>query len=151
MKFHRQWRWAPWLGGQLARAIGPMEAERVIVCPVPMHWLRRWRRGYDQATLLAREVGRRRNWPVASLLRRKRLTLPQVSLPPSKRAANVRGSFAIVPVDLTGCHVVLVDDVKTTGATLGACARLLRKAGAEAVHAAVVAVADPQGRRFAFK
>ena len=57
----------------------------------------------------------------------------------------MRNSFAIEAVDLTGHEVLLIDDVKTTGATLSACTRLLKQAGALSVHVAVIAVADPKG------
>jgi len=89
-----------------------------------------------------------RGWPTAPLLRRTRHTHPQTAVAPSQRASNAAGSIAAEPIDLAGWHVVLVDDVKTTGATLAACARALRSQGAEGVYAAVAAVADPQGQDF---
>ncbi|MEX0654035.1 MAG: ComF family protein [Phycisphaeraceae bacterium] len=141
-KFHGHWRWTPWLGRQLAEVVGePMVAGQVAVCPVPMHWGRRWWRGYNQARLMADALAAARGWPVADVLHRPRGRPPQTAVPPHRRAGNVAGSFAVEPVDLSGWEIVLVDDVKTTGATLTACARLLREAGARSVVVAVAAVA----------
>jgi len=123
----------------------PPDSKPVVVCPVPMHWARRIGRGYNQAHLIGSALARDRRWPIARLLKRTRYTPPQTAVGPSRRVANVRQSFAIKRVDLTGWHVWLVDDVKTSGATLNACARLLRRAGAQQVNAAVVAVAHPRG------
>lgn len=147
MKFGRQWRWAPWLGDRLAEALPRWEAQAVVV-PVPMSWRRRWRRGYNQSDLIAEAVGKSRGWPLAPVLHRTRHTSPQTSVTFSDRERNVAGSFAVAPIDLSGWVVVLVDDVKTSGSTLAACSRLLRKAGADRIHVAVAAVADPKGADF---
>ena len=85
---------------------------------------------------------------MAPLLYRTRHTPPQTSLPPSARPANVRRSFGIRNVDLTGFDIWLIDDVKTTGSTLRSCARLLRRRGARSIHIAVAAVADPRQQDF---
>ena len=82
-------------------------------------------------------MAKRRGLRVAHLLKRKGWRPPQTNIPPSQRERNVRGSFVIAPVDLKNWHIWLVDDVKTSGATLRVCARLLRKAGAARVSAAV--------------
>ncbi len=139
-----------WMGEQLASAVGePFDADKLVVCPVPMHWMRRWLRGFNQSALIAEQLAAVRGWRVAPLLQRPRATQPQTSVAPSRRTANIRGSFALLEeVDLTGYEVLLVDDVKTTGATLHACTRLLRQAGARSVCAAVAAVADPRGHDF---
>lgn len=149
MKFRRGWWYGPWFGQRLAAAVGRAIPEPCVVCPVPMPRLRRWRRGYNQAFLMAEALGRTRGWPVARLLRRTRYTLPQTAVAPSRRRDNIRGSLAMrAAVDLAGWNVCLVDDVKTSGTTAAACARLLRDAGAEQVVLAVAAVADPQGGGF---
>jgi ComF family protein len=148
-KFGGQWRWSLTLGEMLGRGVARSAVEtQVAVCPVPMHWARRWRRGFNQAQLIARGFASVHGWPVAEVLRRVRYTRPQTAVASSRRRDNVRGSFGIAAVDLSGWTVWLVDDVKTTGATLGACAGLLRDAGARCVNAAVVAVADPHGGDF---
>jgi ComF family protein len=147
LKFAGHWPWAPWLGQNLADRVAPPPG-RVAVCPVPMHWLRRCQRGYNQAQLIAQALAQARQWPIAPLLKRARHTTPQTAMAPSQRAANVRGSFTIDRLDLSGWHIILVDDIKTTGATLSQCARLLSKQGARTVEVAVAAVADPKGQGF---
>ena len=81
---------------------------------------------------------------MAPLLRRTRFVRAQTAIAPTRRYVNVRRSFGVRHLDLTGWSVWLVDDVKTTGATLTSCARLLRGAGARKINVAVVAVADPR-------
>ncbi|MEM7624628.1 MAG: ComF family protein [Planctomycetota bacterium] len=149
MKFGAQWNWGRFFGKHLAEVIGePFDKSKVVVCPVPMPWLRRWGRGFNQAKLIAEALARARGLPSIELLRRTRHTAPQTAVAPSQRPANVRGSLAVRGIDLTGYEVWLIDDVKTTGSTLTACTRLLKKAGARSVHAAVAAVADPKGQQF---
>ncbi|MFA9476807.1 ComF family protein [Phycisphaerales bacterium AB-hyl4] len=151
-KFAGDWRRALWFGGQLGEAIGsPTGGAPVAVVPVPMHWARRWRRGYNQARLIADGLVRARGWPMVDVLHRPRRRPPQTAVLPEHRGINVADSFAIEPIDLSGWEVVLVDDVKTSGATLSACGRLLREAGAKSIVAAVAAVADPRGRGFGVK
>lgn len=149
LKFRRRWRYAQWMGKHLADTIDvPPNHDKLIVCAVPMHRLRRWHRGYNQADLIAHAVAEARGWTFAPILKRTRHTPPQTAIAPSRRHDNVRQSFAIESVDLSGYEVILIDDVKTTGATLSACTRLLKQAGARSIHAAVVAVADPKGQGF---
>ncbi len=148
MKFAGAWRWGQELGEALTGTVRMTPRARVVVCPVPMHWLRRARRGYNQSQLMAMRLAQRRRWPCESLLRRVRYTVPQTTLTAAQRATNVARSFALLDVDLTGWDVVLVDDVKTTGATAGACAKLLKSAGANQVTVAVAAVADAMNRGF---
>ncbi len=149
MKFRRGWVWAQWFAGRLAERVPtPVVGSRTVVCPVPMFWLRRWHRGYNQADLLAARLARMRGWPLGRLLYRTRHTMPQTRVAPSQRPSNVARSFAMHRVDLTGWDVLLVDDVKTTGSTLTPCARLLQAGGARSVRVAVIAVADPRGGDF---
>jgi ComF family protein len=151
MKFARQWSWAAWFGRQLSQTLdrgGASAGKQVVVTAVPMHWLRRWKRGFNQSQLIAQALAHDRGWPIAPLLRRTRYTPPQTSIPHGQRAANVRNCFAACPIDLTGWEVWLIDDVKTTGSTLTVCTNLLRRAGAVRVNIAVAAVADPRGTDF---
>jgi len=124
--------WAP----VLAAAVAERDA---IVVPVPLHWRRRWGRGYDHAWLLARHACAFAGLdaPVRAL-RRVRHAPPQSSLPAADRARNVRDAFAAA-APVAGRAVVLTDDVMTTGATLAAAARPLRRAGATSVTALVLA------------
>jgi ComF family protein len=164
MKFQRQWRWASFFGDELANAIqrqSPPEpgdrrsepgadasAPQQAVVHVPLHWTRRMRRGYDQSQLIADRLACRGDLPLARILQRTRRTAPQ-SLARSnrQRADNVRKAFKVTDVDLTEWRIWLVDDVKTSGATAAACARLLRRAGAQRIDLVVVAVAGLHNQR----
>ncbi len=151
MKFAGRWRFAEWFGRQLAEAMGEVtDPGRTLVCSVPMPLARRWRRGYNQSDLLGRAVAKSRGLSYLPALKRTRYTPPQTSIVPSRRAENVRQSFALDRVDLSGYEVMLIDDVKTSGATLSACCRLLTKAGAASIHVGVVAVADPKGQAYQY-
>lgn len=131
------------LAAPLAALIRDQGAELLqradLIVPVPLHPWRRLRRGFNQADDLARHLG----VPVCRALWRTRATAPQASLDPAQRRRNVRAAFRLSPFvrasRLDGAHVVLVDDVRTTGATLDACARVLRRAGARDVSAVTVA------------
>jgi ComF family protein len=112
------------------------------VIPVPLHPWRHARRGFNQSDALAQQLG----IPVVRALWRMRATAPQTSLRASARRRNVQGAFALSPLMgprsarlLEGRVLVLVDDVWTTGATLAACATVLRHAGAAQVRALTVA------------
>jgi len=112
-----------------------------IVLPVPLHPRRERARGYNQALLLARELARSLELPLdSSLLIRTRDTPSQTGLTPRQRRLNVRGAFAVTPRSrVKGKRILLIDDVATTGATLDACARALKRAGAARVEAVTVA------------
>ena len=112
---------------------------------LPLHWLRRWNRGYNQAELLARHLASLSRRPVRPLLRKTRWTPPQTHLSRKARLADVRGSFALrrrvsLTENLTAKRILLIDDVLTTGATASESAGVLHAAGAR-VTVAVVAVA----------
>jgi ComF family protein len=113
------------------------------VVPVPLHPWRRLRRGFNQADLLARHL----DVPVVHALWRTRATLPQSGLRRAARRRNVRTAFRVSPVvrreRLRDSCVVLVDDVRTTGATLDACARTMKDVGVREVRALTVARATP--------
>lgn len=143
LKFSRGTDSARLLGELLFGAVQavqwPIQFE--LVSWVPLHWRRRWGRGYDQAELLARKLGDLSGQGTFGLLRRTRLTAPQTHLSRQRRRENVRGAFAVRRgVDVADKKILLVDDVLTTGATANEAAGVLRKAGAE-VSVAVVAVA----------
>jgi ComF family protein len=117
--------------------------------PVPLHPWRRMRRGFNQADDLARRL----DVPMLRALWRVRATVPQTGLKAAARRRNVRHAFRLSPFLsrerrhrlLEGRIVVLVDDVRTTGATLEACAAALKDAGAREVRALTVARAAPPG------
>lgn len=112
-----------------------------VVCAVPMHWRRRLKRLANSPSTMAGVLARGLRVPLAaSLVRRRRNTRPQFTLPPSSRAANMRGAFRLTPgYRLQAAHVLLVDDILTTGATCNEVARTLLAAGAERVSVAVIA------------
>lgn len=138
-------------GDALALAVGELvwrhRGERLaalrpdVVVPVPMHWRRRLVRGANSPVIVAERLAGRLKLPLAAaLLRRTRHTPPQFSLPPSARPANVRDAFAVeAGYHLQQAHVLLVDDILTTGSTCSAAARALQRAGASQVTVAVVA------------
>ena len=105
--------------------------------PVPLHRRRRRERGFNQAADLARQL----RLPVLRALRRSKPTATQTGLPAARRHRNVRDAFVATRAAraLRGEVVVLVDDVCTTGATLEACARVLKAAGAAEVRAITAA------------
>jgi ComF family protein len=109
------------------------------VVPVPLHWTRRWRRGWNQADLLARRVARLHRLPLLRALVRTRPTPPQHG-DPGERQRNVRGAFAVRRrARVADRRLLLLDDVFTTGATVNGCALALRQAGAAAVRVLTLA------------
>jgi ComF family protein len=132
--------------GELLRraALGWEGAPPNVVVPVPLHRKRLVERGFNQAALLARPVARDLSARFAPLaLERVRDTAAQASLDRPARQANVADAFAArAGAKLAGERVLIVDDVRTTGATLDACARAALAAGASEVRTLVLAAAD---------
>ena len=140
-KYHDEGRLEPVLGRWLADAVqSACWRERVeAVVSVPAHWRRQLLRASYPADALATIIARRTSLPRVSLLRRIKAGPHQIGLSYREREKNVRGAFALRPgVKLGDARLLLVDDVRTTGATLGECAKVLRRAGAKEVYAAVV-------------
>jgi len=140
-KYHGHEELALLLGGWLAEAIetAPWRDRIEAVVSVPTHWKRRFNRPYHAADALASYVARKASLPHVPILRRVRAGPRQIGLSDTERAANVRGAFAIRKgVVLRDARVLLIDDVRTTGATLEECAKVLRRDGAAEVYAAVV-------------
>jgi ComF family protein len=139
------------LGEMLAECVGRLwvrHAEKQFreigadaVVPVPLHWWRRWRRGYNQSEALAEAIAQHLRIPLAVRgLRRIRHTPHQMGLGAVERRANLRGAFRAAPNEvLKGKVVLLVDDVMTTGSTASEAARALVEAGAKRVVVAVLA------------
>jgi ComF family protein len=138
-------------GENLAESVGEMWAEHSgsrlrdtgaeVIVPVPLHWRRRWTRGYNQSEALAWALATQLQLPSKpSWLRRTRHTPQQTSQTPAQRQQNVKGAFkARSGARLRGKTVLLVDDVLTTGTTCSEAARALREAGAAKIMVAVLA------------
>jgi ComF family protein len=129
--------------GDLLLAALPREQEFDALVPVPLHWRRQWQRGFNQAELLARMIGRRTGIPVVKALGRVQATVTQASLGNSSRRRNVASAFRCKRARLVeGKRILLIDDVMTTGATAAQCALALKRAGAGKVALLTVARVD---------
>ena len=143
LKFERIEPLGAWFAERLVEVVGrereTLEADLVV--PVPLHCQRERERGYNQADLIAKPLARRLGLPYrAVLLMRTRPRPDKHLLTQAERWESVRGAFATRPgSQVDKLRVLLVDDVMTTGATLDACARVLRKAGAKSVIGLTVA------------
>jgi ComF family protein len=132
---------APAFGTWMRRAGAELLAGADLLVPVPLHWTRLFARRYNQSAVLAHALHAAGGPPVAPdwLLRRRR-TPPQGNRNAAGRARNVKSAFAMRPGrDVRGRHLVLIDDVLATGATVGECARVLRRAGARQVDVLTLA------------
>jgi ComF family protein len=114
--------------------------------PVPLYWLRRIKRGFNQSELLARGLARRTGIPMLKALRRVRPTPTQAGLSNSARRQNVASAFRSQGVQEK--RILLIDDVMTTGATAAACALALKQAGARRVALLTVARVDRRMERW---
>ena len=143
LKYQDRTDLAPTMGRWMARAGGELLNDADLLIPVPLHWRRAWSRRYNQSGALAKIIAKHGDAKVAGdLLRRVRPTQQQIGLSKSERAANVQGAFAVPPdktAEIHGRHIVLIDDVLTSGATVDACARALLRAKARQVDVLVFA------------
>ena len=143
LKFEQIEPLGTWFADRLAELVNS-EANRLaadVVVPVPLHRERERERGYNQAALLSKPLAKRLQLPhKAVLLVRTRARPDKQVLSLEERWESVRGAFATRPgSQVDNLRVLLVDDVLTTGATLDACARALREAGAKSVVGLTVA------------
>jgi ComF family protein len=143
LKYEEVTRLGDWFAARLAEIVSraPGEWRAGVVVPVPLHRERHRERGYNQAELIARPLAKRLHLKLEShLLARTKPRPPQLVLSRSEHWKSVRGAYATREgLQVDNLRVLLVDDVLTTGATLDACARALRKAGAAAVLGLTVA------------
>jgi ComF family protein len=152
LKFERAWEVARVLAPFLYQAMLAVSEESSlpveVMVPVPLHWMRRAKRGFNQAEELAREVAALSGWPLHKGLRRVRRTVSQTRLDSrTRRAENLKDAFVCNPTSaFAGKHVWLIDDVSTTGATLHAAATALRKLAPgsrpASINAAVICITD---------
>ena len=152
LKFAGRWPLAETLADRLLGLdrVAALLANTDALVPVPLHPLRQVARGYNQAEVLARRLGKSRGIPLLRPADRVRRTAPQSGqLSRAARARNVKNAFKLKDArGLTGQHLVLIDDVMTTGATLRALGRVLRVARPASLSVLVIATADPKGRDF---
>lgn len=145
-KFHNARSYAEIYGRLLAMKLLREYPEFDILTWVPISRSRRWRRGYDQVLLIAQSLGAQLDKAPVRTLKKLRNNPPQSSIgEASKRRANVLGVYcALDPSQLIGKRILLLDDIMTTGATAGECARILLSAGAKEVFCATVAATSHQ-------
>jgi ComF family protein len=145
LKYQERWRLGRMLAGKLAQELAnhPDHESWDGVVAVPIYTFRKIKRGYNQADELARPLGNLLGIPYfGGILRRIRNTPSQVGKDRAHRLRNVRGAFCCTaPSRVRGRHIVLVDDVATTGATLSECANALEDAGAASVSCVVLSSA----------
>lgn len=140
---HLKFGGLPYLGRHAARLMSQVSTDELrraeVVVPVPLHWRRQLSRGYNQAREIARPLARLLERRHSAALQRIRATSPQTDLSRLERQIGPAGAFGIRRgSDVGGRHVLLVDDVITTGATLNAAAAVLKQSGAAAVTVAVL-------------
>lgn len=113
--------------------------------PIPLHRRRQRQRGFNQAELLAQALGRYFPWTTKTLLARERATAAQAKLAGHDRLTNLNDAFILTvpPDEIVGKHILLIDDVITSGSTAEAAARVLRQAGAASVWALTLAYGNP--------
>lgn len=140
-KFSRKLWYAPALSALMAEELDELPPGIDSVLPVPLHWRRQFLRGFNQAEILSRPLRRRLQLTPVRNVRRLRNTATQSGLDARARWRNLRGAFQVRGA-LTARHVLLIDDVITTGATCSALARVLYRAGVEEVSVLAAARAS---------
>lgn len=143
LKYADKTHLAPYLGRLMAAQGREVLKDAELLVPVPLHWRRMLTRRYNQSLLLAREASKISGIPLLpDALKRLRHTPPQASLNRKERLDNVRGAFMATDKGKTaiaGKTVVLIDDVMTTGATIYACCKTIKRAGAKEVRVLTLA------------
>jgi ComF family protein len=137
LKYNDRTDLAPWMAQWMARAGAELVSDCDVIVPVPLHPLRFFSRRFNQSAELARALSRFTGKPFdPSLLIRTRRTKQQVGLGALQRQDNVRGAFQVpaeLKINFAGKTILLIDDVYTTGATIFAATKALKKAGAKSV------------------
>lgn len=151
MKYNRRWVFAEQMARRLVAChhVKQVLDRADVLVPVPLHFMRQLTRGFNQAEVIARQVSRDSGRRVVRAVSRVRHTPSQTQLNVYQRRANVRNAFKLTnAAAIQRKHVVVIDDVMTTGATLQTVAATLREARPASLSALVLAVADPKGRDF---
>ncbi|MFN0264778.1 ComF family protein [Tepidamorphus sp. 3E244] len=143
LKYNDRLETATMMAQLMVRASADCIDNSDVVMPVPLHWRRLISRRFNQSAELSRAISKQTGLPhLATVLKRSRATKQQVGLKASERALNVTGAFTVpehLRHEIAGRRVLLVDDVFTTGATVTAAARALKRFGADEVNIAVFA------------
>ncbi len=140
MKYRRSRDVAAALGALLAEASEEFVQSGAVLCPVPLHWTRWFSRGFNQSDLLAQVVAQKRGAVVRNLLRRQRATGTQTKRKRAERFTAMQGAFAMKSTPDLPSRAILIDDLFTTGATMDACALVLKNAGVQHVEGLVLAL-----------
>jgi len=141
LKFNRKLHYAPALGEVLCSATPYLPKNIDAVLPVPLHWRRKTFRGFNQAMEIAKPVARILDVPFVTGIQRKRSTPFQSGLDATERVRNLKNAFH-APAVIRHKHVLIIDDVVTTGVTTIQLGRRLRKSGVRKVSVLAVARAD---------
>ncbi len=141
-KFRRKLQYAPAFAHLVTTALQDMPADIDAMLPVPLHWRRQMLRGFNQATEVARPLARQAGLVLINNVVRQRATPSQSGLGAAHRRRNLRAAFR-VRGDISARHVLLVDDVVTTGATCRELGKVLLRAGVEKVSVLAIARAQP--------
>ena len=140
LKFGDSTNLAPYMAKMMSTAGRDLISECEIIAPVPLHYRRKLKRKYNQASMLALNIAKITGKAYApKLLKRVKATKQQTKLSKKARKENVQDAFAAANMDIKGKKVLLVDDVMTTGATMSECAKALKTAGAKKVCCVVFA------------
>ena len=136
-KYQNRQEYARYYGSEIVRVYGEWMKRNKIeaIVPIPLHWTKKRQRGYNQAQLLAAEIGKQSGLPVyPNLLKRVRKTKPQKNLDDTGRKNNLKKAFKTKENNVQLSHILLVDDIYTTGSTINEAASELKKAGIEQVY-----------------
>jgi ComF family protein len=154
-KYHRRWPLAEVVADRLLNhesvkgILSETTARAARIVPVPLYHWRQVSRGYNQSEVIARRIGKKSRIRIAHPVTRLRHTETQTHLSRTKRVENLKDAFALTNARcVKGKHVIVVDDVMTTGATLQAVGRVIKEAEPASLCAIVVAIADPRHRDF---
>jgi ComF family protein len=155
MKYHRRWPLAEVLADRLLHhenvkgLLSETKPRETRLVPIPLYHWRQVSRGYNQSEVIARRIGKECKFKLVQPVIRLRHTETQTHLSRTKRVENLKDAFALTNArGVKGKHVIVVDDVMTTGATLQSVGRLIKQAEPATLCAIVVAVADPRHRDF---